>query len=313
MSYVDKTTTTLDGRKATPEAQLELRRRCIVYFRDGVKRAEIARRLGLSRQWVTKIIKIYQTEGFDSAVAGKKRGLNEAAASEKRRLSREEEKKVANWIVDKNPAQLKFDFALWTAKAVRQLIQREFGRQLALSTVRNYLRSWGMTLSVRKRKRFSRMMLRSGAGLKRTTRLLLSVPKRKRPPFFWEDETAVEQDTNWIRGYAPRGKTPTILHDRRACYGAPVMISAVNNQGLSAFAFQRSAVRRYSFIRFLHRLIKDYGGKGRKLFVICDNCRIHHAKLAAAWCEAHTEEIELFFLPSYSPELNPDEFLNCQL
>lgn len=77
MSYVDKTTTTLDGRKATPEAQLELRRRCIVYFRDGVKRAEIARRLGLSRQWVTKIIKIYQTEGFDSAVAGKKRGLNE--------------------------------------------------------------------------------------------------------------------------------------------------------------------------------------------------------------------------------------------
>ena len=65
MSYEDKTTTTLDGRKATPEAQLELRRRCIVYFRDGVKRAEIARRLGLSRQWVTKIIKIYQTEGFD--------------------------------------------------------------------------------------------------------------------------------------------------------------------------------------------------------------------------------------------------------
>lgn len=145
MSYVDKTTTTLDGRKATPEAQLELRRRCIVYFRDGVKRAEIARRLGLSRQWVTKIIKIYQTEGFDSAVAGKKRGLNEAAASEKRRLSREEEKKVANWIVDKNPAQLKFDFALWTAKAVRQLIYREFGRQLDLSTVRRYLRSWGMT------------------------------------------------------------------------------------------------------------------------------------------------------------------------
>ena len=101
MSYEDKTTTTLDGRKATPEAQLELRRRCIVYFRDGVKRAEIARRLGLSRQYGLPRSSRYT---IDSAVAGKKRGLNEAAASETRRLSREKEKKVANWIVDKNPA-----------------------------------------------------------------------------------------------------------------------------------------------------------------------------------------------------------------
>ena len=94
---------------------------------------------------MTKIIKIYQAEGFDSAVAGKKRGMSEASAAGMRMLSHEEAKKVAHWIVDKNRAQLKFDFALWTAKTVRQLIQREFGRQLALSTVRNYLRSWGMT------------------------------------------------------------------------------------------------------------------------------------------------------------------------
>lgn len=145
MYYETKSTATLEGHKTTPEARLELRRRCVIYFRDGVKRAEIARRPGLSRQWGIKIIKIYQAEGFDSAVAGKKRGMSEASAAGMRMLSHEEAKKVANWIVDKNPAQLKFDFALWTAKTVRQLIQREFGRQLALSTVRNYLRSWGMT------------------------------------------------------------------------------------------------------------------------------------------------------------------------
>ena len=203
MSYEDKTTTTLDGRKATPEAQLELRRRCIVYFRDGVKRAEIARRLGLSRQW-----------------------------------------------------------ALWTAKAVRQLIYREFGRQLDLSTVRRYLRSWGMTPQRPKKKAIQQDDAAVQRWLETDYPAIAERAKKEKATIFWEDETAVQQDTNWIRGYAPRGKTPTILHDRRACYGAPVMISAVNNQGLSAFAFQRSAVRRYSFIRFLHRLIKDYGGKG---------------------------------------------------
>ena len=68
MNYEVKATATLDGRKTTPESRLELRRRCVIYFRDGVKRAEIARRLGLSRQWVTKIIKIYQAECFDTQI-----------------------------------------------------------------------------------------------------------------------------------------------------------------------------------------------------------------------------------------------------
>ena len=116
-------------------AQQELRRRCVIYFRDGVKRAEIARRLGLSRQWVTLVIEVYQTEGFESAVAGKKRGMNEAAAQDRRLLTREEEQKVAGWIIDKNPAQMKFDFALWTARAVRKLIHQALKKDLSMSTV----------------------------------------------------------------------------------------------------------------------------------------------------------------------------------
>ena len=63
-------------------------------------------------------------------------------------------------------------------------------------------------------------------------------------------------------------------------------------------------------IRFLKRLIKN---SGRKLFVILDNLRVHHAKIVQEWLEEHREEIELFYLPSYSPELNPDELLNCDL
>ena len=112
----------LDGRKASAEAQKELRRRCIVYFRKGVKRAEIARKLGLSRQWVTKTIQAYQCEGEDVAIQGKKRGLPEAAADKRRLLSRTEEKQVCAWVIDNNPRQLKLDFALWTARGVRKLI-----------------------------------------------------------------------------------------------------------------------------------------------------------------------------------------------
>ena len=90
----------------------------------------------MSRQWVTLVIKAYQAEGFESAVAGKNRGMNEAAAQDRRLLTREEEEqKVAGWIIDKNPAQMKFDFALWTAKAVRKLIRQALKKDLSMSTV----------------------------------------------------------------------------------------------------------------------------------------------------------------------------------
>lgn len=303
----------LDGRKASAEAQKELRRRCIVYFRKGVKRAEIARKLGLSRQWVTKTIQAYQCEGEDVAIQGKKRGLSEAAADKRRLLSRTEEKQVCAWVIDNNPRQLKLDFALWTARGVRKLIVDRLNKHLSLTTVRRYLRSWGMTPQRPKKKAIQQDDAAVKQWIETEYPAIAQRAKKENATIFWEDETAVQQDTNWVRGYAPCGKTPTIEHDRRSCYGAPVMISAVNNQGLSYFCFQASAVRRYDFIRFLHRLIQENREAGRKLFVICDNCRVHHAKLVQAWCEKHKDEIELFFLPAYSPELNPDEFINRQL
>ena len=65
-----------------------------------------------------------------------------------------------------------------------------------------------------------------------------------------------------------------------------------------------------TFIKFMKRLIKD---ADRKIFLILDNLKVHHSYKARDWLQAHEEQIEVFFLPSYSPELNPDEYLNCDL
>ena len=64
------------------------------------------------------------------------------------------------------------------------------------------------------------------------------------------------------------------------------------------------------FMKFIKQLIKD---AERKIFLVLDNLRVHHARVVKEWLQAYTEEIELFFLPAYSPELNPDEYLNCDL
>ena len=88
------------------------------------------------------------------------------------------------------------------------------------------------------------------------------------------------------------------------------MISAVTNQGLVRFMVYKENMTAKVLIKFMKRLIKD---STRKAFLILDNLRVHHAKLVKAWLDKNQDSIEVFYLPAYSPELNPDEYLNCDL
>ena len=88
------------------------------------------------------------------------------------------------------------------------------------------------------------------------------------------------------------------------------MISAVNSQGHVRFMLYQETMNQQRLIRFMERLVRT---SQRKVFLILDNLKVHHGKLVAAWLEKHAEKIEVFFLPPYAPEYNPDEYLNHAL
>jgi len=88
------------------------------------------------------------------------------------------------------------------------------------------------------------------------------------------------------------------------------MISTVTNQGSVQFMIYSGTINADRFIEFLEQIIKN---KEKKIFLILDNLRVHHSKIVKQWPDEHIKSIELFFLPSYSPEKNPDEYLNCDL
>lgn len=110
------------------------------------------------------------------------------------------------------------------------------------------------------------------------------------------------------RSFAPKGKTPvrTLLSQRRSVS----FLSTISNTGTLRFMVLKKAIDAPTLITFFKRLCKD---AGRKVFVILDNLSVHKARDVRAWVEAHAEAIALFYLPSYSPELNPDEYLNGDL
>jgi len=132
--------------------------------------------------------------------------------------------------------------------------------------------------------------------------------KQEKATIHWGDETGVRNSNQHGRSYAPKGKTPINKHmSKRFSIN---MISTVTNQGLVQFMIYKENMNADVLIRFLEQLIKC---QDNKVFLILDNLRVHHSKIVKKWEEEHKNEIVLFYLPSYSPDRNPDEYLNCDL
>jgi len=225
-----------------------------------------------------------------------------------RTLNAEQEKELKKALVDKNPDQLKLPFALWTRRAVQQLIKELWSVQMPIRTVGEYLKRWGFTPQKPLRRAYEQNPVAVNKWLADDYPSIAAKAKTEKAEIHWGDETGLRSDSQHGRSYAPRGKTPAIiLSAKRERIN---MISSITNQGKVRFMIYNCTMNSKTMIKFLKRLIKD---ADRKVFLILDNLRVHHSKPVKEWVEAHNDEIELFFLPSYSPELNPDEYLNCDL
>ena len=295
-----------DARRHSPEKLEVLRERGFAMRREGFRVVEIAQALGVVRGTVYKWFRNAAASTEEQATAGGQRGRPKGMGS---KLTPAQESQIRKMIIDKNPKQLKFDFALWTRRALRALIKREFQIELSLPTVGVYLRSWGMSAQRPARRAIEQDDERVRQWKQEQYPAIARRAKAENAVIYWGDETAVKHDANWITGYSPKGQTPVLkCHDGR--WKTATMISAISNQGLLRFKVQDKPMNQQSFIEFLENLIED---EDRKIFLIIDNLKVHKSKLVSQWADEHKDRIELFFLPPYSPELNPDEYVNRAL
>ena len=125
---------------------------------------------------------------------------------------------------------------------------------------------------------------------------------------WWVDETGARNDSNYIKGYSPKGVTPTL--PVASVHIGVNMISAITNKGKLRYHFYRGSFNQNIYMDFLTRLIKT---TVKKVFAIVDNSSIHRGLLVADWKDKKKDSITIFRLPSYAPELNPVEYLNNNL
>jgi transposase len=228
---------------------------------------------------------------------------------EGRTLSAVDEMYIRSEVIGKNPDQLLLPFALWSRRAVQDLIRRVAKIEMPIRTVGEYLRRWGMTPQRPIKRALEQRPADVQHWLETEYPRIQKRAKAEGAEIYWGDETAVKQDTAWVRGYAPAGKTPVLPHSARWTHVS--MISAITNQGLVRFAMHQGSINTDRLIDFMERLVAD--SEDRKVFLILDNLRVHHAVAVKEWLATRADQIEVFYLPSYTPEANPDEYLNRDL
>jgi len=289
-----------DARKLGSEAQEVIRKRAVKALEKGKKEREVCELFGVSRVALYKWKVLY-----------KKGGLK--ALNKKTQGRPKESGKLVGWqaawvvrtITDKCPDQLKLPWGLWTRDCIRELIKQKFGVELSRSSMSRLLKKWGFTPQKPIRRAYERNPEVISKWMTETYPKIHKKAKLEKAVIHWGDEMGVKSTDQVGRSFSRKGQTPVVSNStkRQSCN----MISTVANNGTSRFMIFEESFTIDVFLSFLRKLIAK---QDHKIFLILDNHRVHHAKRVQKWLEKHTNKIELFFLPPYAPELNPDELLN---
>jgi transposase len=293
-----------DARQLSDEALQVLRLRALRGIELGYSELDLADLLGVCHETISRWWTAYSAAGLDSLPGGRRgRPLGTG-----RLLSDQQAERIQASIDYHSPEELGIPATLWTRRAVRDLIRKEFGIDLAERTVGEYLRRWGYT--PKKPGRHSRQQDPDEVEqwLLETYPALEEQAEREDAEILWADEVGVDADHHPGCGYARVGERATM--ETPPPHIRVNQITAISNEGAVRFMTYPGSLTAAVFLLFLSKLI---AGASRKILLIADQLQAHKTPEVLQWLREHKDRIEVFYLPVYSPEMNPVEYLNNDL
>lgn len=281
------------GRRSTHEERI----RAVQLLESGWRAEDVAEALGVSRGSVFAWQKTYREHGL-AALSTK------IASGRQATLTDQQMMRVYTWIVGSDPRAHAFGFALWTRQLVRDLVVRHFGVRLSLPTIGRILRKLGLSPQRPLYRAYQQDPGKVRVWKQETFPAIKAEAAAVGGEVFFADEAGIRTDHHAGTTWGPIGRTPVVVAtgERKTVN----MISAVNAKGLLRFRVFEGALNAGGFIDFCRRLLDDAAGP---VFLIVDGHPAHRAKTTADYVESTNGRLRLFFLPGYSPELNPDEWV----
>lgn len=291
-----------DARSLPGKAQEDLRRRVVEAVQKGLSQTEAAWVFAVARGTVNRWVGLWEREG-GRALKARPRGRPRRS-----RLAPHQAATTVRLILGGCPDQLSLPFALWTREAVQQLLSRRFHLEVSVWTVGRYLRAWGLTPQKPVRRAYEQNPAAVRKWLEEEYPAIRESARQYKAQIHWLDEMGLRSDHQAGRSYGRRGHTPVVFGtgQRFRCN----MISSITNRGRLAFMIFRQRFTARVFLNFLGRLLRLTRKTRKKVFLIADGHPVHKSRSVKRWLAEHVAQIRIFWLPSYSPELNPDELLN---
>ena len=220
------------------------------------------------------------------------------------KLTAAQGRQVFRWINGKDPRQYGFDFGLWTRQVVAELVSDRFGVKLSLASVGKLLAELGLTPQKPLMRAYERDPAAIDAWKRDTYPSIAAWAKRLGAEIYFWDESGFRADAVQGRTWGVRGQTPIVaVPGKRQSVSAA---SAVNAKGAFWFATYKGGMSADLFVAMLKQIMRR---RRKPLFLVIDSLPAHKAKLVRDYVEATDGKLQLYFLPGYAPELNPDELV----
>lgn len=286
---------TNDGRKLSPKTMDEIRARAIQRVQDGESPEKVIKALGFARACIYNWLARYRGGGWQALKTG-------SSSGRPKKLGARQIAWVYRTVIGKDPLQMKFEFALWTRSMVSVAIHRQFGIKLSESSVGRLLRQLGFTCQ----KPLYRAYQQDKEAVDHWKRTDLPQIQKRAKKFgaaiYFEDESGIRSDFHSGRTWAPRGQTPVI--EVTGARFSLNMIGAISPRGQLRFMVVKGTVVSDHICDFLRRLMHNAEGP---VFLIWDGHPIHGSQKVMECIASYNGQLEVYRLPSYSPELNPAE------
>ena len=284
-----------DGRSVSHEVLEAYRYRAVELYQKGKSVQEISFFFGIHRGSVSLWIKIWRESG-KSALKSRK------ALGPEPKLNKEDKKKIIFWL-RKSAMGFGFETPLWDCKRVQTIIRKELNKSISISNLWENLRRWNLTPQKPEKEALEKNPKAVRKWLKEEWPKIEKHRRRWQAMLYFQDESGVSLIPVLGKTWAKKGKTPKIKVTGNK--GGFCVTSAISPAGRMVFRIENHTIHAEDHIDFLKQIMKQH--PRRKIIVIEDNAKPHIAGLVKDFVRENKRKIAVYYLPAYSPDLNPDE------